>query len=178
MKKNDLGLVHIYCGEGKGKTTCSVGLTVRACGYGLHVLFMQFLKSGASSELKILRELPGIEVLGTKPIKKFSFQMTEEEKAETRAVSQKEVEDMLQMIQNDHYDMVVLDEALGAIEAGLLDGQVIVDFLKNRPEKLEVVLTGRYPTPELEELADYVSRIDKVKHPYDKGIPARAGIEA
>ncbi|MEE0515591.1 MAG: cob(I)yrinic acid a,c-diamide adenosyltransferase [Emergencia sp.] len=178
MKKNDLGLVHIYCGEGKGKTTCSVGLTVRACGYGLHVLFMQFLKSGTSSELKILRELPGIEVLGTKPIKKFSFQMTEEEKAETRAVSQKEVEDMLQMIQNDHYDMVVLDEALGAIEAGLLDGQVIVDFLKNRPEKLEVVLTGRYPTPELEELADYVSRIDKVKHPYDKGIPARAGIEA
>ena len=102
MKKNDLGLVHIYCGEGKGKTTCSVGLTVRACGYGLHVLFMQFLKSGTSSELKILRELPGIEVLGTKPIKKFSFQMTEEEKAETRAVSQKEVEDMLQMIQNDH----------------------------------------------------------------------------
>lgn len=178
MKKNDLGLVHIYCGEGKGKTTCSVGLTVRACGYGLHVLFMQFLKSGTSSELKILKELPGIEVLGTKPIKKFSFQMTEEEKAETRAVSQKEVEDMLQMIQNDHYDMVVLDEALGAIEAGLLDGQVIVDFLKNRPEKLEVVLTGRYPTPELEELADYVSRIDKVKHPYDKGIPARAGIEA
>ena len=154
MKKNDLGLVHIYCGEGKGKTTCSVGLTVRACGYGLHVLFMQFLKSGTSSELKILKELPGIEVLGTKPIKKFSFQMTEEEKAETRAVSQKEVEDMLQMIQNDHYDMVVLDEALGAIEAGLLDGQVIVDFLKNRPEKLEVVLTGRYPTPELEELAD------------------------
>ena len=74
--------------------------------------------------------------------------------------------------------MVVLDESLGAIEAGLLDGQVIVDFLKNRPEKLEVVLTGRYPTPELEELADYVSRIDKVKHPYDKGIPARAGIEA
>ncbi len=178
MKKNDLGLVHIYCGEGKGKTTCSVGLTVRACGYGLHVLFMQFLKSGTSSELKILKELPGIEVLGTKPIKKFSFQMTEEEKAETRAVSQKEVEDMLQMIQNDHYDMVVLDEALGAIEAGLLDGQVIVDFLKNRPEKLEVVLTGRYPTPELEELADYVSRIDKVKHPYDRGIPARAGIEA
>lgn len=178
MKKNDLGLVHIYCGEGKGKTTCSVGLTVRACGYGLHVLFMQFLKSGTSSELKILKSLDGIEVLGTKPIKKFSFQMTEEEKEETRAASQKEVEDMLQMIQNDHYDMVVLDECLGAIEAGLLDEQVIVDFLKNRPEKLEVVLTGRYPTPELTELADYVSRIDKVKHPYDQGIPARAGIEA
>lgn len=178
MKKNDLGLVHIYCGEGKGKTTCSVGLTVRACGYGLHVLFMQFLKSGDSSELKVLRSLEGIEVLGTKPIKKFSFQMTEEEKAETRQVNAEQFHDMEEMLKKDHYDMLVLDECLGAVEAGLLDEAVIVNFLKNRPEQVEVVLTGRYPTPEMEELADYVSRIDKVKHPYDKGIPARAGIEA
>ncbi|MCI9475769.1 MAG: cob(I)yrinic acid a,c-diamide adenosyltransferase [Emergencia sp.] len=178
MKKNDLGLVHIYCGEGKGKTTCSVGLTVRACGYGLHVLFMQFLKSGDSSELKILKSLPGIDVLGTKPIKKFSFQMTEEEKEETRQINAEQFADMVKMLENDHYDMLVLDEVLGSIEAGLLDDQLIVNFLKNRPEQLEVVMTGRYPTAELEELADYVSRIDKVKHPYDKGIPARAGIEA
>lgn len=178
MKKNDLGLVHIYCGEGKGKTTCSVGLTVRACGYGLHVLFMQFLKSGDSSELKILKSLPGIDVLGTKPIKKFSFQMTEEEKEETRRINSEQFADMVKMLENDHYDMLVLDEVLGAIEAGLLDDRLIVNFLKNRPEQLEVVMTGRYPTEELEELADYVSRIDKVKHPYDKGIPARAGIEA
>ena len=178
MKKNDLGLVHIYCGEGKGKTTCSVGLSVRACGYGLHVLFMQFLKSGDSSELKILKSLPGIDVLGTKPIKKFSFQMTEEEKAETRRINAEQFAEMVKMLENDHYDMLVLDEVLGAIEAGLLDDQLIVNFLKNRPEQLEVVMTGRYPTEELEELADYVSRIDKVKHPYDKGIPARAGIEA
>ncbi len=178
MKKNDLGLVHIYCGEGKGKTTCSVGLTVRACGYGLHVLFMQFLKSGDSSELKILKSLPGIDVLGTKPLKKFSFQMTEEEKEETRQINAEQFADMVKMLENDHYDMLVLDEVLGSIEAGLLDDQLIVNFLKNRPEQLEVVMTGRYPTAELEELADYVSRIDKVKHPYDKGIPARAGIEA
>lgn len=178
MKKNDLGLVHIYCGEGKGKTTCSVGLSVRACGYGLHVLFMQFLKSGDSSELKILKSLPGIDVLGTKPIKKFSFQMTEEEKEETRRINSEQFADMVKMLENDHYDMLVLDEVLGAIEAGLLDDRLIVNFLKNRPEQLEVVMTGRYPTEELEELADYVSRIDKVKHPYDKGIPARAGIEA
>ena len=68
-----LGLVHIYCGEGKGKTTASVGLTVRAAGYGLNVLFMQFLKSGTSSELKVLDSLPNVEVISTKPIKKFSF---------------------------------------------------------------------------------------------------------
>ena len=177
MKKNDLGLVHIYCGEGKGKTTCSVGLTVGACGYGLRVLFMQFLKSGDSSELKILRSLPGVEVMGTKPVKKFSFQMTEEEKAETRENNRQQFDDMVKLLEGNRYDMLVLDECLGAIEAGLLDEQLIVNFLRNRPEQLEVVLTGRYPTDELVELADYVSRIDKVKHPFDKGIPARAGIE-
>lgn len=177
MKKNDLGLVHIYCGEGKGKTTCSVGLTVRACGYGLRVLFMQFLKPGTSSELKILRELPGIEVFNTTPTKKFSFQMTEEEKQETRDNNAREFAQVVEKVTKEHYDMLVMDECLGAIEAGLLDEQVIIDFLKNRPAQMEVVVTGRYPSEELTELADYVSRIDKVKHPYDQGIPARAGIE-
>ena len=104
--------------------------------------------------------------------------MTEEEKEETRQINAEQFADMVKMLENDHYDMLVLDEVLGSIEAGLLDDQLIVNFLKNRPEQLEVVMTGRYPTEELEELADYVSRIDKVKHPYDKGIPARAGIEA
>lgn len=73
--------------------------------------------------------------------------------------------------------MLVLDETLGAIEAGLLDEDVIAGFLQSRPEQLEVVMTGRYPSDRLVELADYVSRIDKVKHPFDKGIGARAGIE-
>ena len=144
--RNDLGLIHIYCGEGKGKTTCAVGLTVRASGYGLKVLFMQFLKTGKSSELKVLSGLEGVDILETTPVTKFSFQMTDEEKEETRRISAKEI--------------------------------AVIDFLKNKPEHLEVVLTGRYPSDELVELADYVSRIDKVKHPYDRGIKARKGIEA
>jgi ATP:corrinoid adenosyltransferase len=177
MKKNELGLVHIYCGDGKGKTTCSVGLTVRASGYGLHVLFMQFLKSGDSSELNVLRTLPGVEVVTGKPIKKFSFQMTEEEKQETRDASAAEIKEAERLVNADHYDLVVFDECLGAIEAGLMDEQVIIDFLNNRPDQLEVVLTGRNPSEKLMDIADYVSRIDKVKHPYDKGVPAREGIE-
>jgi len=177
MKKNELGLVHIYCGDGKGKTTCSVGLTVRASGYGLHVLFMQFLKSGDSSELNVLRTLPGVEVVTGKPIKKFSFQMTEEEKQETRDASAAEIKEAERLVNADHYDLVVFDECLGAIEARLMDEQVIIDFLNNRPDQLEVVLTGRNPSEKLMDIADYVSRIDKVKHPYDKGVPAREGIE-
>ena len=177
MKKNDLGLVHIYCGEGKGKTTCSVGLTVRAAGYGLRVLFMQFLKSGDSSELKVLRSLDNVEVVGMKPVKKFSFQMTEEEKEETRISNAEQFADVVKRLETEHFDMLVLDETLGAIEAGLLDEDVIAGFLQSRPEQLEVVMTGRYTSDRLVELADYVSRIDKVKHPFDKGIGARAGIE-
>ena len=177
MTSKDLGLVHIYCGDGKGKTTCSVGLTVRACGYGLHVLFMQFLKTGDSSELNILRKLPGIDVMKEIPVKKFSFQMTDEEKQEVRNINKDQVNEIRRMLSEDHYDMLVMDECIGAIEAGLLEEDIIVDFLKNRPEQLEVVLTGRNPSDRLIEIADYVSRIDKVKHPYDQGVPARKGIE-
>lgn len=176
--RKDLGLVHLYCGEGKGKTTASVGLTVRASGFGLKILFMQFLKSGTSSELKVLDSLENVTVMSTKPIKKFSFQMTDEEKEEVRRIDGEVFLEVSKKLRDEEYDMFVLDECLGAIEAGLFDEKLIVDFLKTKPENLEVVLTGRYPTDELLELADYVSRIDKVKHPYDKGVMARKGIEA
>jgi len=177
MKSNELGLIHIYCGDGKGKTTCSVGLSVRASGYGLHVLFMQFLKKGDSSELNVLRKLPGIDVMKAIPVTKFSFQMTDKEKDEVRKINADQIAEIRKMVEMDHYDMVVMDECLGAIEAGLLDEKEVTDFLENRPEQLEIVLTGRNPSDRLIEMADYVSRIDKVKHPYDEGIPARNGIE-
>lgn len=176
--RKDLGLVHIYCGEGKGKTTCAVGLTVRASGYGLKVLFMQFLKSGNSSELKVLRSLPNVTVENTRPVTKFSFQMTEEEKKEIRELDARQFAKVAEELKTGKYDIFVLDECLGAIQAGLFDESLIADFIKNKPEGIEVVLTGRYPSDTLVGLADYVSRIDKVKHPYDRGIKARAGIEA
>lgn len=177
MKSNDLGLIHIYCGDGKGKTTCSVGLTVRASGYGLHVLFMQFLKKGDSSELCVLRTLPGVDVMKATPVTKFSFQMTDEEKNDVRKINAELIAEIRRTVEMDHYDMVVMDECLGAIEAGLLNEDAVIDFLGNRPEQLEIVMTGRNPSERMIDIADYVSRIDKVKHPYDQGIPARKGIE-
>ncbi|HIV80170.1 MAG TPA: cob(I)yrinic acid a,c-diamide adenosyltransferase, partial [Candidatus Avanaerovorax faecigallinarum] len=101
--RNDLGLIHIYCGEGKGKTTCAVGLTVRASGYGLKVLFMQFLKTGKSSELKVLSGLDGVDILETTPVTKFSFQMTDEEKEETRRISAKEIADAAKATEGGAY---------------------------------------------------------------------------
>ena len=161
MSKSSLGLVHIYCGDGKGKTTCSVGLSVRAAGYGLNVLFLQFLKDGTSSELKVLKTLPTVTVVGTKPIKKFSFQMTDEEKRITREENASQFKDTIKLIEEKNINLFVIDECLGSIEAGLLDEELIVSFLENKPEELEVVLTGRNPSEKLISIANYVSRIEK-----------------
>ena len=107
MGKKDLGLVHIYCGEGKGKTTCSVGLTVRASAYGHKVLFMQFLKPGTSSELKALRTLPGVTVVNTTPTKKFTFMMTDEEKAEVRERNAKEFLEVVEQAKREEVNHAI-----------------------------------------------------------------------
>lgn len=177
-KNNNLGLIHIYCGEGKGKTTAAVGLTVRAASFGYKVLFVQFLKSGTSSELKVLKAIDNITVCGTKPVGKFSWQMTEDEKAETRRESQKQLEYVRELIEKEGYDLLVMDEILGAIQTEMAEESHVLELLKDKPEHLEVVMTGRYPTDSLVKIADYVSRVDKVKHPFDKGIQGRKGIES
>ena len=156
MDKSKLGLIHIYTGDGKGKTTAALGLILRASGRGLKVVLGQFLKGRETGELHTLSLLPGVTVFRGKPLTKFSFQMNEQEKADV---------------------LLVLDEVIGACGTHLLDESLLIDFLKHKPEHLEVVMTGRNPSPELLELADYVSEICKRKHPFDKGIPAREGIE-
>ena len=92
-------------------------------------------------------------------------------------MSANQLQEAIDKVMSGDYDLLVLDEALGSIEAGVLDENLLLDFLKKKPEKLEVVITGRFPSEKMVEAADYVSRIEKVKHPYDQGIPARKGIE-
>ena len=159
------GLIHIYCGDGKGKTTAAVGLAVRCAGRGNKVLLVQFLKSRDSGELYSLAKLPDIEVMRGKESKKFTFQMNEEEKH------------ALAKIKNGGYSLLILDEVIGALNAKVFETPKLIEFLRHKPENLEVVLTGRNPAPELVEIADYVSEMRKVKHPMDKGIMAREGIE-
>ncbi len=168
------GLVHIYTGDGKGKTTCAVGLAVRAGGRGRKVLWTSFLKDYNSGEF--MTELP-FEVVRGEPVKKFWFAMTDEEKAAVK----REHADRLDMIfaraAELDADLLMLDETLGALGVGALEEKQVVALLKSRPEKLEVVMTGRDPSNALVALADYVSEIRAVKHPYEDGVPAREGIE-
>lgn len=171
------GLIHIYCGDGKGKTTAAVGLAVRCAGRGNKVLLVQFLKSRDSGELYSLAKLPDIEVMRGKESKKFTFQMNEEEKHALLIEHNKMFEQVLAKIKNGGYSLLILDEVIGALNAKVFEMPKLIEFLRHKPENLEVVLTGRNPAPELVEIADYVSEMRKVKHPMDKEIMAREGIE-
>lgn len=172
-----MGLVHIYCGDGKGKTTSAVGLAVRCAGSGNRVLFYQFMKPGTSGERNILEQIPAVTVLSGYTISKFSFAMTDEEKAEAAVGYQRQFADIVQLLERDEYQMVVFDEIMSCINCGFLPLEAVLDWLGNRPDGLEVVMTGRDPDPILVECADYVSEIRKQKHPFDHGVRARKGIE-
>lgn len=170
------GMIHLYWGEGKGKTTAAMGLAVRARGSGMPVLVVQFLKDGASSELEPLRAL-GAQVLSGKSGTKFVFQMTEEEKAEVRALQTGHLHRAAAWVQEHPDGLLVLDEALSAWQKEMLDRDLLRRLVEEKPERLEVVLTGRDPADWMHEAADYSTEMRCHKHPYKKGVPARRGIE-
>ena len=177
-KKDDTsgkGLVHIYCGDGKGKTTTSVGLTIRAAGSGKKVLFYQFLKDNSSSERNILEKVPGITLVRGREMQKFTFQMNEQELDELRIYNNEMLDKLFEMAKD--YDMLVMDESVYAIKSNLLDEEKLITHLEEKPVGLEVVLAGRNPSQKLMDHADYVSEIQKVKHPFDQGVSSRVGIE-
>ncbi len=169
------GLIHIYCGEGKGKTTAAVGLAVRAAGAGKKVVFTQFFKDGTSSEIGNLCCCDGVQVMHCQTVKGFYRCMSDSEK---RKASEDYTQLFLQVLEAaQSADVLILDEILSACNHTVVPLKLVLDFLCHKQENLEVVLTGRYPPRELLELADYVTEMQKVKHPFDQGIPARKGIE-
>lgn len=168
----DNGLVHLYWGEGKGKTTAAFGLAVRALGAGKRVAVVQFLKSGTSSELAPLRAL-GAAVWSGKAGARFVCQMSEQEKAETRALQTAH----LQAALRQEWDLLVLDEACAAWQLGMVEPGLLRQAVLGRPRCCEVVLTGREPAPWMAEAADYSTEMRCHRHPYQRGIPARKGVE-
>ena len=171
------GLVHIYCGDGKGKTSAGMGLCLRAAGYGYRVLICQFLKDNASSERSSLKSVPGITLMENPEKIPFSFQMDDEEKRRWSVYCHDLLREAFRTASVERYDVLFLDEAVYAVRAGLLDEEQLLLCIREKPSHLEVILTGREPGEKLVALADYVSEIRKIKHPYDCGQPARFGIE-
>ncbi len=169
------GLIHIYCGDGKGKTTAALGLAVRAAGRGKRVLISRFLKTEDSGEVEVLRSIPGITVVPCRKTFGFLFRMTPEQKREAAVYFQQQLEQAAEAAGD--YDLLILDEIMASVNGGVVREESLLQFLKNKPEHLEVVLTGRGPSEQLMETADYISEIRAVRHPYEKGIAAREGIE-
>ena len=174
---NDTGLIHIYCGNGKGKTTAAIGLIIRCIGGGGKVLFFQFLKNNSSSERNVLKNLSDITLIDGPDKIKFSKNMNEVEKHNNRIFYTKIFQQIKERVIEEGFQLLVLDEILGTISTGLLEEERLLDFLKNKPQNLEVVLTGRSPSQKIIDLANYISNIEKIKHPFDKGIAARKLIE-
>ena len=163
-------MIQVYIGDGRGKTTTSVGLSVRAAGHGFRVLFMQFLKDDSTGEVKALRQIPGIEVVHCPVNYGFAFQMTEEQKKETA----KEYDKMLDKAISSDAFLIVLDEVIHATNAGMIKKEKLGRVLD---KDCEIILTGQDAPEWILDRGDYVSDIRKIKHPYDKGIQARIGIE-
>lgn len=169
-------MVHIYYGEGKGKTTAAMGLALRAAGRGWRVLIVQFLKGSDTGERKALAALTGVTLLPVPARVKFSFQMGEAERREAAERFEK-LCSACETWMGAGPGLVILDEACTAAATGLLPLERLLKLLSGAGAGTEMVLTGRQAHPALLERADYVTEMKCVRHPYQKGIRAREGIE-
>ena len=170
------GLVQLYTGNGKGKTTAAIGQAIRAKGKGLNVYIIQFLKKdGSSGEQDILKKL-GVDIkcFG----RNYAFQkLTQSEIKKAKEFFKKIIDEIANEIEQKHYDLVILDEVNVLVKRNLLNKEELIEFIKNKPQNTELVLTGRGADKEIIELADLVTECVKIKHPYDKKVKARKGIE-
>lgn len=168
-------MIHLYCGNGKGKTTAAFGLAMRQLGYQKKVLIIQFLKDGCSGEVSFIRQLPLVSVHASPLPKMFFMQMDEKQQAETR-VSQHSLWKKLCSLIED-YDYILLDEVIDAINLGLLSEEEIIAFIATYKDTKEIVVTGRNPSAQMIALSDYYTEFVGHKHPYQTGVGARKGIE-
>ncbi len=170
------GLTHIIYGMGKGKTTGAVGCALRAAGSGMKVVFVSLMKDGTSSENSMLEKC-GIKLMHCDRNYGFTFEMTDKDKQEITACHNALLGKALELAQNGEADMLVIDELFCAYEYGLCDKELAKSIVSCKPENVELVLTGHDPDEFFLQAADYVSRVESPKHPYEKGIAARRGIE-
>jgi len=207
MSKENLGLIHVYTGSGKGKTSASMGLAMRAVGQGLKVHIIQYMKGGAYTGEMIcslnflpnvkfnqfgrhcIKEIKQMKLLGFDKGYRFFDKIREDivcgecrfcflNDTQQRKYVEEGFKLTKKVFEEAEVDLVVLDEVNVAMDLGFLDVQLILDLLANKPPRMEVVLSGRGAPKQIMEVADYVTELISHKHPFDtKGIPARRGIE-
>lgn len=171
--KRSKGYIHIYTGNGKGKTTCALGLSLRAICAGKRVFFGQFVKGMKYSELEAVRYLPGFQI---KQYGRDCFIFNNPSEEDIR-IAKEGLKDIAHILKEGHYDIVVMDELNIALYYKLFSIEEVIRILDSRKENVEVIITGRYAPSELIEKADLVTEMKEIKHYYSKGVEARKGIE-
>lgn len=171
------GLIHIYTGDGKGKTTAAIGLATRAAGGGFRVLYTSFHKRPEKfgyTEMDSLRQL-GVEVINFAKGHPGLDRSLDPEKI--RQEAHEAIPYLEERLRQEAPDLLIMDEILIAVRDGFLPEERLIEFIEKKPEKTELVLTGRGATEKVMALADYVSEVKKLKHPFDRRIGSRKGIE-
>ncbi len=176
IKKNTQtkGQIHVYTGNGKGKTTAAFGLALRAAGCGMNIFIGQFVKGKIYSEIKAMWQfLPQIKV------KQYGLKCFIKEQPSEKDIlaAKKGLNEMQQVVLKGKYDLVIFDEVNIALHYKLFEVTELISLLKNKQEHTEIILTGRYAPAEIIEAADLVTEMKEIKHYYQKGVEARKGIE-
>jgi cob(I)alamin adenosyltransferase len=169
------GLIQVYTGNGKGKTTAALGLALRAVGHGMKVLMIQFMKGDQSGELESSKRLS--PYLTLKQIGRKTFVSKSNPDPKDLQLAQEGFSIAKKAVQDHEYDIVILDEINLAIDYGLIPVKDLLQLMDSKAETVELILTGRYAKREILERADLVTDMVDRKHYYDKGVPAREGIE-
>lgn len=174
-KPLEQGLVEVFTGDGKGKTTAALGVALRALGHNLRVYIVYFMKGGYPyGEQQVLSQLPNISfsIFGGE-----NFVDPTNVKPEDKEEARKALEKARQVMASGNYDVVILDEVNVAAAWKLIEVSEVLELIKNKPKNVELILTGRYADQRVIDAADLVTQVVKVKHPFDRGIRARKGID-
>ncbi len=177
FKETKHGLVILYTGEGKGKTTASLGLALRAAGYKRKVLIIQFGKTWFTGELEGIKMLaPYVKIIqgGLGFVKIFDDQY---DIKQHKAMAQKTYDQLFEAVTSDKYDVIIADEIVGSIAGKLLSQKKVIELIKAKPERLDLVLTGHHGKPSLFKHADLVTEMLPIKHPFEKGFLAKPGVD-
>lgn len=173
----ETGLIHVYHGDGKGKTTAAVGLGVRASGCGKRVIFSQFMKGQETGEIEALGHLPNVTVLRSQKDFPFYSQMSDEQKQEITDIHNDILDKLAEIVASKQAELIIMDEITYPYNWELINRDRFLQLMEACKGNVELVLTGRNPDDIMLDKADYITEMRCLRHPYEKGIKARKGIE-
>lgn len=170
-------MIQIYTGNGKGKTTASIGQGIRAAGNGFKVYMVQFLKGGPTGELEIVKNIPNFNIFRFESPKDFVWNLKPKEIEVLKGEIKEGYNFILKAIENNECDLLIIDEIMAVLSYGYLTKEEVLKILDSNKNNIEIVMTGRDVPEYLVERADLVTEMKMIKHYFEKGVPARKGIE-